>query len=102
MQKIKKGDNVKVLLGKDNGRTGTIERVLAKENRVIISGLNVVKRHVKKRQGIEGGIIDIIKPMNISNIALICPSCKQPTRVGFKVEDKVKSRICKKCGKEIK
>ncbi|MBI2022520.1 50S ribosomal protein L24 [Candidatus Daviesbacteria bacterium] len=97
MQKILKGDNVMVQLGKDRGKTGTIERVLAKEGKVFVGGANLVKRHVKRQGQIEGGIIDIIKPMNISNVALICPKCKKPTRIGFVVEGQTKKRICKKC-----
>ena len=101
MQKIHKGDTVQILLGKDRGKTGTVERVLSKEGRVFIGGVNLVKRHVKKQGQIEGGIIDIVKPMNISNVSLVCPSCKKPTRVGIKITGTSKVRFCKKCGKEI-
>ena len=101
MFKIKKGDNVQILLGKDNGKTGSVERVLTKDGRVLVNGINLFKRHVRKFQGIEGGIIDLPKSVNLSNVALVCPSCKKPTRVGFKITDDVKSRVCKKCGKEI-
>lgn len=107
--KIKKGDKVKVLLGKDRGKEGTVEYVIAKEGKVFIGGANLYKRHVKKQGTIEGGIIDIPKPMDISNISLICPNCKKVTRIGFKIvgKEKVSSllrkvRICKKCKKEIK
>lgn len=100
--KIKKGDNVQILLGKDRGKTGTVERVLAKEGKVFISGSNLYKRHVKKQGQIEGGIIEVMKPMSISNIALVCPSCKKVTRVGFKQDGDLKLRVCRKCGKEIK
>ena len=98
MQKIRKGDNVQILLGKDRGKNGNVERVLAKEGRVYINGLNMVKRHVNKQGQIQGGVIDIIKPMNISNVALICPKCKKPTRIGFDIKNNEKKRICKKCG----
>ncbi len=101
MNKIKKGDSVQILLGKDRGKSGKVERVLTKESKVFVSGSNIVKRHVKKQGQIEGGIIDIIKPMNISNVALICPSCKKVTRVGFSMVAGQKKRICRKCGKEI-
>src|SRR5260221_14166888 len=101
MKKIIKGDNVQILLGKDRGKTGQIERVLPKDLQVLVGGVNVYKRHVKGRQGVEGGIIDLVKPLNISNVALICPNCKKMTRVGFKITDGVKLRFCKKCGKEI-
>ncbi len=101
MQKIIKGDNVKVLIGKDSGKTGVVEKVSIKDFKVFVGGVNMYKRHVKSMQGIEGGIIDLPKPMNTSNVALVCPNCKKVTRVGFKIENDVKSRICRKCGKEI-
>jgi large subunit ribosomal protein L24 len=101
MNKLKKGDTVQILLGKDRGKSGQIERVLTKKEQIVVGGLNVYKRHVKGRMGIEGGIIDLVKPMNLSNVALICPNCKKMTRVGFKVTDSGKMRVCKKCGKEI-
>lgn len=102
MQKIRKGDKVKVLLGKDNGREGSVEKVFPKEDKVIVAGVNIYKRSVKKMGETQGGIIDLLKPVNISNIVLICPNCNKPTRVGFKVEKDTKVRICKKCKKEIK
>lgn len=102
MQKLKKGDNVKIMLGKDQGKTGTIERVINKKDKVVVSGINIYKRHVKKQGTIEGGIIDITKQVNISNVILICPNCKKPTRVGIAISAKEKLRICKKCKKEIK
>jgi large subunit ribosomal protein L24 len=101
MQKIVKGDNVKILLGKDEGKTGNVGRVLAKEGKVFVEGINITKRHVRRQGQVEGGIIDLIKPVNISNVALICPNCKKPTRVGFLITDKGKKRICRKCKKEI-
>ncbi|MBI2593583.1 50S ribosomal protein L24 [Candidatus Daviesbacteria bacterium] len=102
MNKIKKGDNVKVLIGKDSGRTGTVEKVLGKVDKVVVGGINIYKRSVKKMGNNQGGIIDLVKPVDISNIALICPNCKKQTRVGFIVEKDIKLRVCKKCGKEIK
>lgn len=101
MQKIKKGDNVKILLGKDQGRTGLVERVLLKKAKVMVSGTNIFKRHIKKQGSLEGGIIEIIKPIDISNVALVCPNCKKATRVGIKKDGQEKIRFCKKCGKEI-
>lgn len=100
--KFKKGDKVKILLGKDSGKEGTIEKVLSKDRRVFVGGANLYKRHVRKMNGVEGGIIDIPKSLDISNVGLICPECKKLTRVGFKIEGKIKTRICKKCKKEIK
>lgn len=76
--------------------------MFSKKGKVLISGVNLSKRHVRKYQGIEGGIIDLPKPLNVSNVALVCPNCKKATRVGFKILNDVKTRFCKKCGKEIK
>lgn len=100
--KIKKGDKVKILLGKDRGKEGKVEFVLAKDRKVFVNGANLYKRHVRKMQNMEGGIIDIPKPVDISNVGLICPNCSKLTRVGYKIESKTKVRICKKCKKEIK
>lgn len=99
--KIKKGDQVKILLGKDSGKEGKIEYVKGKDKRVFVSGANLYKRHVKKYKDMQGGIIDIPKSLDISNVALICPNCKKTTRVGFKMTGKLKIRICRKCQKEI-
>lgn len=102
MLKITKGDNVQVMAGKDKGRSGAVERVLGKEAKVFVGGVNLYKRHVKKMGQTEGGIIEIIKPLDVSKVALVCPNCKKATRVGFKLEKERKVRFCKKCGKEIK
>lgn len=100
--KIRKNDQVEILLGKDRGKTGKVLRVWTKEDKALVEGINIYKRHVRKMGKTEGGIVEISKPVNLSNIALICPGCKRPTRVGFKVEGDIKSRICKKCGEIIK
>lgn len=101
MSKLKKGDKVKIMLGKDRGKEGTVDRVLGKDKKIFVAGINLFKRHVRKQGKVEGGIIDLIKPMNLSNVELICPSCKKLTRIGFKFEGKTKIRACKKCGKNI-
>lgn len=100
--KIKKGDKVKIILGKDRGKEGKVEYALGKDKRVFVGGANLYKRHVRKQGSIEGGIIDIPKSLDISNVVLICPNCKKPTKVGLKFEGNEKVRICKKCGQEIK
>ncbi|MBI4038528.1 50S ribosomal protein L24 [Candidatus Daviesbacteria bacterium] len=100
--KVKKGDKVRVLLGKDRGKEGKVEHVLAKARKVFVSGVNLYKRHIRKMQNIEGGIIDIPKPLDVSNVGLICPNCNKLTRVGYKKIGKDKIRICKKCQKEVK
>ncbi len=101
MLKLKKGDNVQVTVGKDKGRTGSVERVLAKEGKVFVGGVNMFKRHVRKVGDHEGGIIDLIKPLDVSKVVLICPNCKKMTRVGFEVTKEGKKRICKRCKKVI-
>ncbi|HEV7887614.1 MAG TPA: 50S ribosomal protein L24 [Acidimicrobiales bacterium] len=104
--RIKKGDRVKVLTGKDRGKEGTVMRALPAEDRVIVEGVNVAKRHQRAtRATMQGGIIDKDMPMPVSNVALLCSSCG-PTRVGYKFEDigggaRRKIRVCKKCGGEV-
>lgn len=101
--KIRKNDTVKIMLGKDSGKEGKVERVLPKTGQIVVAGMNIVKRHIKKGiAGNEGTVLDIPKPMNVSNVMLVCPNCKKPTRVGFEKTGDNKTRMCKKCGKEIK
>src|SRR3972149_5965723 len=100
--KIKKGDIVKVLIGKDKGKTGQVEKVFRKIERVLVPGVNEFKRHVKSRaRNQKSEIITITKPLPIANVALVCPKCKKPTRIGFQIEKGKKIRICKKCSKAI-
>lgn len=101
MKKIKKGDKVKIMAGKDSGKIGEVERVLSKESKILVVGINTVKRHVKSQQGVEGGVIEIIKPVDQSNAMLVCPNCQKATRVGIKEVSGKNVRFCKKCGKEI-
>ncbi len=96
--KIKKGDKVKVLTGKDRGKTGSIKMVLTKEQKVKIEGINVVKKHLKpKRKGEKGELTSISAPLNISKVQLICPGCNKPARVGLIMDGDKKFRVCKKC-----
>lgn len=100
--KLKKGDQVKIVRGKDSGKTGLVEKVLPKISKVIVAGVNQYKRHLKARtQDQKSEIVVITKPLSASNVQLICPKCKKPTRVGYKVLKDSKMRICKKCNKEI-
>lgn len=101
MLKFKIGDTVKVTLGKDKGREGKIEKIVPKKMRAIVPGVNIYKKHVKGVQGQKGGIYDVPRALSFSKIALICPKCKKMTRVGFKMIDETKIRVCRKCGKEI-
>lgn len=99
--KIKKGDRVKVLLGKDRGKEGKVIGIDTKNNKVLVERVNTYKRHVRKYQDVEGGILDITKPVDLSNVALVCPHCKKITRVGFGSKSNDRLRICKKCGKRV-
>ncbi len=102
MLKIKKKDIVVVISGKYKGKKGEVIKVLPKENKIIVSGVNIVKKHVRPTQTDPGGIKEIEKPIYISKVKLICPKCSQPTRVGFKfLPDGKKVRYCKKCKEMI-
>jgi large subunit ribosomal protein L24 len=100
--KIKKGDVVKVVLGKDAGKTGKVEKVMTGKHAVMVEGVNQYKRHVKARaQGQKSEIITITKPLNVAKVAVLCPKCKEPTRIGYVVNKDAKQRICKKCHAEL-
>jgi len=100
MQKIRKGDKVVVLTGKDKGRTGEVKQVVPKEDRAIVSGVNMVKRHQRQTQSQEAGIINKEASLHISNLAIADKDGK-PTRVGFKVVDGKKVRVAKRSGEVI-
>lgn len=99
--KIKKGDKVIVLTGRDKGKTGEVTQVLPKEDRVVVSGVNVVKRHQRPSQTTPGGIVEKNASIHVSNVALADPKSGEATRVGFKVEDGKKVRVAKKSGEVI-
>jgi large subunit ribosomal protein L24 len=101
--KIRKGDRVRVLTGKDRGKEGVVMRVLPAENKVIVEGVNVAKKHQKARSATsQGGIIDKDMPLPVPNVAVLSPSDGKPTRVGYKVlDDGSKIRICRRTGAEI-
>ncbi|RLD93626.1 MAG: 50S ribosomal protein L24 [Aquificota bacterium] len=102
MTKIKRDDLVLVIAGKDKGRRGKVLRVFPRRSRVMVEKVNVVKRHQRPTQTIQGGIIEKEAPIHLSNVMLICPKCGEPTRVGFKfLQDGRKVRSCKKCGEII-
>ncbi|MCL2858979.1 MAG: 50S ribosomal protein L24 [Oscillospiraceae bacterium] len=101
--KIKKGDTVQVLSGNDKGKKGEVLTVLPAAEKIIAKGINVRKRHVKpKKQGAEGGILSIESPIHVSKVGVMCSKCDKPVRVGIKIEEDKKVRVCKKCGAEIK
>ena len=101
--RIRKGDRVRVLTGKDRGKEGEVSRALPREGKVIVDGVNVVKKHQKAtRATMQGGIIDKDMPLPVANVALVCPTCGEATRVGFRTEpDGTKVRVCKKCGGDL-
>lgn len=99
--KIKKGDKIIVNSGEDKGKSGTIEKLFPLQERVLVGGINLYKKHMKPREGKPGGIIDIPRPLPISKVTLICPKCSRPVRVGYQVTGKEKIRICKKCKNKI-
>jgi large subunit ribosomal protein L24 len=101
MRKIQTGDKVKVMMGKDKGKEGVVEKVLPSKNTVLLPEINVYKKHVKGVQDKKGGIYAVARPLNVSKVMLICPNCKKPTRVGIKLSKDDKNRFCKKCGKTI-
>ena len=100
--KLRKGDLVKIIKGKDQGKTGKIEKVLSKVNKVLIAGVNQYKRHLKARsQKQPSEIAMIIKPLPLVNVVCVCPKCHLPTRIGYMIEDSKKVRVCKKCKQKI-
>jgi large subunit ribosomal protein L24 len=104
--KIKKGDNVLIIAGKDKGRTGKITKSFPKEFKVLVEGINLKKKHVRpKREGEKGQVVEIPSALNVSDVKIICPKCGKVTRIGYEINKRPdghpKSRICKKCNQEI-
>ena len=99
--KIQKGDKVKVLSGKDQGKSGEVVRVYGSDQKVLVTGLNMFKKHFKASGNRKGGIQAVERPLSIGKVALICPKCQQPTRIGYKMVSTGKVRICRKCQEVI-
>ena len=101
--KIKKGDRVVVLTGKDRGKSGEVTRTLPKEGKVIVDGVNVVKKHQRAtRATVQGGIIDKDMPLPVANVAIVSPGDGKPTRVGYRFDDQGrKFRICRRTGADL-
>src|SRR6478609_9727506 len=101
--KIRKGDRVQVLAGKDRGKTGTVTFAYPATGKVVVDGLNIAKKHQKPKSAtMQAGIIDKEMPMQVSNVAIVCPSCSKPTRIGYRFDsDGTKVRICRKCEGDI-
>lgn len=104
MNKIRKGDNVKILTGKDVGKTGTVHSVFPKKHKIIVSGINLIKKAQRRTMNIttQAGIIEREGLVDVSNVALICKNCGKPTRVGFQFAGEgSKVRVCRKCGEVV-
>jgi len=100
--KIKKGDQVEIISGKDRGKRGKVLRALPEIMKITVEKINIAKKHVRpKKESEKGQRIEIPVPVDVSNAMLICPKCGKLTRVGHKIEKKNKFRICKKCGSEL-
>lgn len=100
--KIKKGDTILVTAGKDKGKTGKVFRAFPKEGGILVEGINLRKKHIRpKKEGEKGQIVQMPAVLDVSNVKIICSKCGKATRVGYKVENGEKKRICKKCKQEI-
>lgn len=103
MRRIQRDDLVEVRAGKDRGRRGQVRQVLPQRGRVIVTGVNMIKRHMRPTQmGAPAGIIEREAPLQESNVAVVCPNCDRPARVGFRMRaDGVKTRVCRRCDGNI-
>jgi len=101
--KIRKNDTVLVITGKDRGKKGKVRRAVPKGERVVVEGLNMIKRHSRARRAArQAGIIELEAPIHVSNVKIVCDKCKKPTKIGFKfLEDGRKVRYCKACQEPI-
>jgi len=100
--KLRRDDQVQITIGKDKGKSGKITKVFLKENKVLVDGINLFKRHLKARSQTQPAeIITISKPLPVSSVALLCPKCKKPSRVGYEINKETKNRVCRSCGKVI-
>ena len=101
--RIKKGDNVEVLSGNDKGKKGEVLEILPKEDKIIVKGVNIRKKHVKaKKQGQESGILEIECPIPSSKVNIVCPKTGKPSKIGYIIEKGEKVRVCKKSGTKLK
>ncbi len=100
--RIKKGDQIQIISGKDKGKSGKVMRVIPASMKVVVEGLNLVKKHSKpKKSGEKGQRVEVPAPTNVSNVMIVCPKCGKLTRIGFSINKDNKSRVCKKCKGEI-
>lgn len=101
MFKFKINDLVQITSGKDAGQSGKIVKVFPELNQVVVEGKNLYKKHIKKQGETPGKMITLPRPLSTANVAILCPNCNKPTRVGFLSDGGVKTRICKKCKKTL-
>lgn len=100
--RIKKGDKVKIIAGKDKGRKGVVERVYPKVKKLLIQGINIYKKHIKKNEKMpQGGVVEVPRPLGSAKVMLICPKCGKTTRLGYEIVKERKYRVCKKCKSRI-
>jgi len=98
IMKIKKGDSVKIISGKDRGKTGIVLRAVPETDKILVEGLNVFKKRARpKKQGETGQIVMVSRPLPASKVMVICGNCKNAVRVGYRIEQGAKIRYCKKC-----
>jgi large subunit ribosomal protein L24 len=102
MAKVRREDTVMVITGRERGKTGVVRQVMRSEGRVVVAGVNVVKRHMRPRADRPGGIIEREAPVHVSNVMVVCKSCSKPTRVGFRFrDDGRKVRFCRHCNQSL-
>jgi large subunit ribosomal protein L24 len=101
--RIRKGDEVEVIAGKDRGKRGTVQEVHPQQRRITVAGVNIAKRHRKPnpQRNVKGGIIEEPASLDVAKVMIVCPHCGKPTRIGHRTEGDEKERFCKKCGEEI-
>jgi large subunit ribosomal protein L24 len=99
--RLREGDKVMVIAGKDAGKESRIARAFPQDDKIIVEGVNTAKKHQKPRgQTMQGGIIDKDMPIHVSNVMIICEDCG-PTRIGYRIDDRGKQRVCRKCGGDL-
>jgi large subunit ribosomal protein L24 len=101
MRKIRTGDEVLVTNGRNKGQRGVVRKNLIAEDRIVVEGLNIVKKHIKRGRARQAGIVEVEAPLPVSNVMLVCPSCKQPSRVGVRKDSNDNERYCKQCDASI-
>ena len=101
--KIRRGDEVVVLAGKDRGKRGKVQEVHPRTAAVVVTGVNTAKRHTKANpnKNVKGGIIEQLVPLSVGKVMLVCPHCNKPARVGYRIDGETKERFCKVCGQGL-